>query len=110
MRIWAVKISAHRIPRAPLRIGVLKVAASQDIGDVELLGILAALAVAAFIAYKVYSNAQGAASAVGSAVSSANDTATSVLTNPLTSLENEASEAWTAITDPLGDSLVGGSS
>jgi hypothetical protein len=79
---------------------------AQDIGDVEMLGILALLGVGAYVAYRLYSNAQ----AVGSAVSSANDTATSILTNPLTSLENEASEAWTAITDPMGDSLVGGSS
>lgn len=84
-------------------------AVSQDLGDVEMLGILALLAVGAFVAYKIYSGASSTASAISSGVQSANDTATSILTNPLTSLENEASEVWTAITDPLGDSLVGGS-
>ena len=91
-------------------------AAAQSIGDVEMLGILAALAVAGYIGYKIYTDYQSnvdaissspagqAASAVGQAAS--NIASGNILTdNPIS---NWFSDLGTALSDPFGDSLTQG--
>jgi predicted negative regulator of RcsB-dependent stress response len=81
--------------------------ASQKFGDVEMLFLLAALGVGGYIAYQIYQSYENAQNEI----SSANDTATSVLTNAFSSndpIVAGVENAWTALTDPMGNSLVSG--
>jgi hypothetical protein len=91
-------------------------AASQDIGDVEMLAILAGLCVAAYIGYKIYSDysssvdslQSSAAGQVAGAVGQAADSIASgsILTN--NPISQWFSDLGTAISDPMGNSLVTG--
>lgn len=91
-------------------------AAAQDMGDVEMLGILAGLCVAAFIGYKIYSEYQSTSSDIANSVpgqvagavgqAAENIASGSILTdNPIS---NWFSELGTALSDPMGDSLITG--
>lgn len=91
-------------------------AAAQDFGDAEMLGIAAAIAVAGYIGYKIYSGYQAdrtainnsvpgqVANAVGQAAS--NIASGDILTN--NPISNWFSDLGTALSDPFGDSLTQG--
>jgi hypothetical protein len=79
-------------------------AVSSDIGDVEMLGILAAILVAGYIGYQIYEAAQAAKNAPGQAAQAVLDNVTGSSDPLVAGIEN----AWSAITDPFGNSMVGG--
>lgn len=93
-------------------------AGAQDFGDVEMLGILAAIAVAGYIGYKIYSDYQTTSDSIANSVpgqvagavgqAASNIASGSILTdNPISQW---FSDLGTAISDPMGNSLITGGS
>lgn len=89
-------------------------AASQDIGDVEMLGILAAICVVGYIGYKMYSDYQATgdslqSSAAGQVAGAVGQAASSIASGDILTdnpISQWFSDLGTAISDPTGTSLL----